>query len=460
MTSMRENSSRTVIQALIVFLFKLRTGSSNKLIAATLQLEREQLVSDYSSSVIESFKKDIFPTQFGLSSVCREDLINNHTTEIAKILYDAHDKLILICDGTYARHQKSTNYKYQRKSFSSQKKVPLCKPFTICTTDGYVVDMPGPYLANVNNAEIMKTIIDQPNGLCNLMRPDDIFILDRGFRDVKSHLEAKRFRVLIPALKGKRKQLTTTESNESRFVTKIRWVVEAVHGMIKSKNHLLDHKFDNKMISKVEAYYQIVSFLLNLFGKRLIFDAETSADIIRRMLAQKNVDNTLATEVEEKGWLRKRLIFQSISSEDLLRFPELTENDLQILFTGSYQYSQAISYLAEMLNEDGSLTMQFVKEQSNTLKILVQSRHISRKVYCCFIEYTPDSIGYGGIKRYCCECSNGRRTVGCCSHIAAIIYHLSYRRYLSKIPRPAESLSRLFQTDGISTVIDKDSDDD
>lgn len=242
--------------------------------------------------------------------------------------------------------------------------MPLCKPFTIYTTDGYVVDMLGPYFANVNDAEIMKTIIDQPNGLCNLMRPGDIFILDRGFRDVKSHLESKGFRVLIPALKGKRKQLTTAESNESRFVTKIRWVVEAVHGMIKSKNHLLGYKFDNKMISKVGAYYQIASFLLNLFGKRLIFDAETSADIIRRMLAQKNVDNTLATEVEEKGWLRKRLIFQSISSEDLMRFPELTENDLQILFTGSYQYSQAISYLAEMLNEDGSLTMQFVKEQS------------------------------------------------------------------------------------------------
>lgn len=135
MTSMRENSNRTVI-ALIVFLFKFRTGSSNKLIAATLQLEREQLVSDYSSFVIESFKKDIFPTQFGLSSVCREDLINNHTIEIAKILYDAHDKLILICNGTYACHQKSTNNKYQRKSLchcvSLSQSIPLMDMLLIC----------------------------------------------------------------------------------------------------------------------------------------------------------------------------------------------------------------------------------------------------------------------------------------------------------------------------------------
>ena len=65
----------------------------------------------------------------------------------------------MICDGTYARHQKSINNEYQRKSFSGQKKVPLSLlPFTY-TTDGYVVDMLGPYLENHNDAEILKNII-------------------------------------------------------------------------------------------------------------------------------------------------------------------------------------------------------------------------------------------------------------------------------------------------------------
>ncbi|KAK9730887.1 Peptidase family M1 domain [Popillia japonica] len=66
-------------------------------------------------------------------------------------------------------------------------------------------------------------------GLGKLMAPGDIFVLDRGFRDVETDLEDKGFQVLIPALKGKHKQLTTAESNESRFVTKIRWPVESVH---------------------------------------------------------------------------------------------------------------------------------------------------------------------------------------------------------------------------------------
>ena len=75
------------------------------------------------------------------------------------------------------------------------------------------------------------------------------------------------------------------------------------------------------------------------------------------------------------------------------------------------------------MNDNGSINLQFVKEQANILKIQAQSRHISRKLYRCFIGYKPNSIGVTGIGRYACGCTNGRRTVGCCSHIAAMIYY-------------------------------------
>ena len=80
------------------------------------------------------------------------------------------------------------------------------------------------------------------------------------------------------------------------------------------------------------------------------------------MKHQLHVKNTLANEAEEKGWFRKKLIFQCFSSNDLLDFPELTEKDLKILFTGSYQHSQVVSYLAEMMSDNGSVILQFVKE--------------------------------------------------------------------------------------------------
>lgn len=460
MTSMHNTTNRTITQALITFLVKLRTGGSNKLICTMLQLKNEQVISDYSSSIINSFEKDILPFQFGLRVDSRQWLIDNHTTAIAKKLYDADDHLILICDGTYARHQKSKNNEYQRKSFSGQKKVSLCKPFTICTTDGYIVDMCGPFYANQNDAEIMRQIIDDPEGLCTLMQTGDIFVLDRGFRDIVPYLQSKGFRVLMPSIKGQRKQLTALEANDSRFVTKVRWAVESVHGMLKEKNKLLKQVFDNKMLHRIRSYYRIASYLLNRYGKRLTSDTDTYDEILERMIKKKNEDNNLAKKVEDEGWLRKKLTFASVTSSDIMDFPEMTDTDLKILFTGTYQFGQAISYLGEILNDNGTLNMYYVKDQSNILKIQVQSRHISKKVYKCFIDYTPNNNGVDGIKQYFCECANGLRTVGCCSHVAAVIYYLSYGRFLSRIPRPSEKLSMLFKTEGISVVINDDSDED
>ncbi|GAB1860851.1 THAP domain-containing protein 9 [Camponotus japonicus] len=91
LTSMRNRQTRTVTQALVVFLLKLRTGNSNKILASVLQIEYEQLISEYSTAILKSFEEDVLPYRFGLTSSIRDDLIDNHTTEIAKNLFDIHD---------------------------------------------------------------------------------------------------------------------------------------------------------------------------------------------------------------------------------------------------------------------------------------------------------------------------------------------------------------------------------
>lgn len=320
--------------------------------------------------------------------------------------------------------------------------------------------MLGPYLANENDAMIMKKVIQDLDGLCNLMQPGDIFILDCGFCDVAGDLKNKGFKVLMPALKGQQKQLTVKQANVSRFVTKTRWIVEAVHGMIKKIYQLLDSVLDNKMLQKVKSYFWIASFLLNKFGKRLASDKDIANEVLDRMVSRLNEENTLAAEIEQNSWLRKKLSFHALSSMDVMDFPEMTETELKIFFTGTYQYSQAISYLAEMMRRDGSIDMHVVKDRSNILKVQVASRHISRKTYHCFLEYIPNTNDVSGIQRHYCECTNGIRTVGCCSHLAAIIYYLSNARYMSKIIRPAKTLTKLFRNEQISVTIKYDSDND
>ncbi|XP_057329865.1 uncharacterized protein LOC130670476 [Microplitis mediator] len=408
------------------------------LISSIFGLPREQMVSDYCDEVISSFEKDVLPQYFGIDAISRETLLTN-TSSTAKMLYQVKDdQLIFICDGTYIRHQKSANNEYQRKSYSGQKKVPLCKPFTICTTNGFVIDMLGPYTAHMNDAEIMRIILNDPNGLIKLLNKGDIIVVDRGFRDVIVYLEELGFKVLMPALKGKLNQLTTDESNESRFVTKIRWVVEAVHVF----------------------FCRIACFLHNEYGTRLDSDLDLREQLIAAMNSKKDQDNTLASEVETNRWARRKVPFATITSDILTDFPELTKQELKILFTGSYQMSQAVSYLAEMMDENGTIILYYLKITPNILKFQVRSRHINSKTYYCFVEYQPDKNNISGITRYCCNCANGRRTVGCCSHIAAIIYHLSHARYLAQIVKPAEILSCLFIDEKVSVVINEDSHED
>jgi len=76
------------------------------------------------------------------------------------------------------------------------------------------------------------------------------------------------------------------------------------------------------------------------------------------------------------------------------------------------------------------------------------------------VKYKPSSVGISGLLQYACDCANGRRTVGCYSHIAAIVYYLVHARYLSKLLKPAEILSKMFQQDDIIPVIEENSDED
>lgn len=459
LTSLRNSESRSVTQALVVFLFKLRSGNSNNIIHSVLGLDRPQQVFDFCASVIKSFEQDVLPTRFGFQAIGRETLIR-HTAPIARILHDIKDdELGLVCDATYLYHEKSENNDYQRKSYSGQKKKPLCKPFTVCTTNGYIVDIFGPFYANQNDAQILDQLLSEPNGLKNILKEGDSFFLDRGFRDVIGKLEDLKFKAHMPALKGQRKQLTTAEANASRMVTLVRWVVEAVHGVMGQKYKLLHNQFDNKMIPNARSYCRIAGFLVNTFGKRYLSEVSSSDEVINQIKRNKTTKNTLQEEVESKSWNRRKSNFMPLKSDDVLDFPELTRKDLEVFFTGTYQMKQAVSYLAELMGNDDQINLSYLKESKDILKIQIRSRHKQSKTYNCYIQYQPEAIGASAINRYYCDCPNGTRTIGCCSHVATVIFFLSHARYLSKIVRPSEILTNIFDPDMIP-VINDDSDED
>lgn len=74
-------------------------------------------------------------------------------------------------------------------------------------------------------------------------------------------------------------------------------------------------------------------------------------------------------------------MFKRLTTVELLDFPRLNDDQFKIIFTGSYRFSQALSYLAELLDDRNSLSIQYVKLAPNVTKAEVKSKHINSKLY-------------------------------------------------------------------------------
>lgn len=222
--------------------------------------------------------------------------------------------------------------------------------------DGFVVDVLGPYEGTVNDATILKELLHRNEDLKRLLEEEDVFVLDRGFRDVVQDLEGSGFKVLMPAFKGKNPQLSTAESNYSRLVTKIRWPVEAVHGAVGLKYKMLHNTLSNKQLENASALCKIACYLNNEFGKRFLSDSEMTDEIIAHFKQVQPEYNTLAKQVADERWSRRKTQFEildpSCDSED---FPRLSINELKVLYTGTYQLKMCITYLAEMVRKVAQL---------------------------------------------------------------------------------------------------------
>jgi len=112
----------------------------------------------------------------------------------------------------------------------------LIKPALVVAPDGYILDIHGPYFSDSrnNDASMLQNEMDAA-GLREWFNNGDIFIVDRGYSDALPFLEnlGINYKMLALLQQGQR-QLNTDEANDSRLITKTRWIIEARNGHIKS----------------------------------------------------------------------------------------------------------------------------------------------------------------------------------------------------------------------------------
>ncbi|CAF4651489.1 unnamed protein product, partial [Rotaria sp. Silwood2] len=339
------------------------------------------------------------PYNLGFNHISRREIIDQHTSAIASQLMcgDEADKVIVVADSTYIFIQKSRNNNFQRKTYSLHKKRSLLKPMIVVSTTGYIIDCIGPFFSDFSNndASIMKNILFRnTNKIIDWLNQDDVVVVDRGFRDSVDIMEGLGLKVALPPFLNGRRQFTTTEANQSRYVTKIRWVVEAANARIKQFK-FFSNTVQNSSLPHLEEYLSI--FL-------------------------------------EKNNLKKLTSkWEIINHTNILdEFPILSENDIVNNITlGVFQLKRARSYAEEKtsttdLTGPVDYTMYRCKEFPDIIRIPTRSAHVNRLTHNPIIQFTSNDI-----LEWWCDCSTGNGMLGCCSHIASAIWFLSFERWQS-----------------------------
>lgn len=190
LTSLKHSPTRSKEQALAIYLTWLKTGIPQSTLSAFFGIEPRQKISHMCHQVREAFKKDFVHKFLGSSSLNRDQWLNKNTDLVKELFSLSNDQFCLIADGTYLYCQKSENNKLQRLLYSGQKKRHLIKPFVVCTSNGYIIDVYGPFAATANDASILLYLMNH-SSLKDIAIPNDLFILDRGFRDALKCLTQK-----------------------------------------------------------------------------------------------------------------------------------------------------------------------------------------------------------------------------------------------------------------------------
>ncbi|RVE39951.1 hypothetical protein evm_015399 [Chilo suppressalis] len=439
--------------ALTALLCKLRTGDSGDRLSALFQIPR-RTIETLMDIAREYLMLHFVPRHLGLQHMSRDEVVSKNSI-IANGIFGNSESLleerqaIVICDGTYIYTQKSTNYFFQKSTYSTHKYRNLVKPFMIVCCDGHILDVLGPFPATTNDATIMSSWIEQPDVL-NFFKEDDIFILDRGFRDCLEKIHNCGFEAHMPeTLSPGHSQLTTLEGNRSRCVTINRWVVEAVNGKIKRDFKIFRQEYFNRAGPHLIKDFKIAAALLNKFSTPFT-DSIHANEIVSIIHERIFLSNVLAGIVATHNLNRRNAYFNDITTVDIA-FPQLNMDDLILFACGTYQIRQARSYIGEHIRFHGVYETQICRENVVDLSPLdgeapmlirarIKSRHISRKIYNVFIALDRTQVGIRAIIGYCCNCIVGLRTIGCCSHIMSIMWYLGYARYLDNLSPPAEIL--------------------
>lgn len=130
----------------------MRHRLSDDFLKVIFEYPSRQTTSLAISTVRHFFMQLFAPTNIGLDAITREDYVQKHVTNFANKLYpEPHiPRVIGYIDDTYSYVPKSSNFRTLGQSFCFHKG-HLLKPVLIVASDGYILEIQGPYFSDSQN---------------------------------------------------------------------------------------------------------------------------------------------------------------------------------------------------------------------------------------------------------------------------------------------------------------------
>lgn len=180
LTLLKNSAVRSIRTSVQTFLLKLRTGLSNKMVSLLIGLQEPQ-IQRIIYSVRTAFMTDFVPGNLGFEHISREDFLKTTLLRLLP-LYFPHVQMMQLLFSTVhtSIFKRVPILIFQRRFDSTHKNRFLLKPMVIVGTDGYILDVIGPYFADSSNndASITKHFLRHSHPARSWFKENDVFIVD------------------------------------------------------------------------------------------------------------------------------------------------------------------------------------------------------------------------------------------------------------------------------------------
>jgi hypothetical protein len=168
-------------------------------------------------------------------------------------------------------------------------------------------------------------------------------------------------------------------------------------------------------------FFRITCAILNAFFPPLFTQTEEHDKIVEMMMKVNSTTNKVQKLVEKLGLNKKdKKKWLDVTDDDVLEFPVLSLDQLEQIACGGYQLKMGKLYNEEFMGQEQNYKFFYYKPKKGLIRVKMQSRFSKRQRYYVWIDFKEYGRDVESIKGYYCQCKSGARTIGCCSHTAAV----------------------------------------